>query len=374
MRILIFNWKDIKHPLHGGAEIATQRFAEELVKRKHTVTLFTSKPGRLKNEEVINGVSIIRRGNSQTVYFYACLFYLTKLKAQTDLIIDQIHGIPFFTCFYVKKPILAYIHEIAADIWFKTFPFPIALLGKLFEPVFLSWYKHIPFLCDSPSTAYELQQRGIVDTTVIPLTIDSSKKYKHFNKTAFTSIVYIGSISEVKQIDLLVEAMSILKNQFPAIRLYLGGRAKPQQLTKIKNSVEKLNLTKQIQILGEVSEREKYKYYSQSWLHVQPSLKEGFGLTVLEAASVKTPTICFNVPGLAESVGKIDVSLVVPEMTAQSLAQTITTLLNNPQKIKQLSDVAYQWSKGLPTWEQQTKRLEHLLMRLTSSRNLYRLC
>ena len=77
MRILIFNWKDIRHPLAGGAEIVTHQYAKHLVKSGHQVTIFTSQPKKLPSEEKIDGVKIYRQGNFWTVYFWAILFYLT---------------------------------------------------------------------------------------------------------------------------------------------------------------------------------------------------------------------------------------------------------------------------------------------------------
>jgi hypothetical protein len=60
MRILWFNWRDIRNPEAGGAEVFTHEVMKRLSRRRHGMTLFTSRfKGRQLNEN-INGVDIIR--------------------------------------------------------------------------------------------------------------------------------------------------------------------------------------------------------------------------------------------------------------------------------------------------------------------------
>src|SRR3989304_4913798 len=101
MRILILNWRDPKNPKSGGAEIVTLEHAKAWVKKGHKVTWFTSKFAGSKGTE-------------------------------------KIHGIPFFTPLYVKKPKIAFIHEVANEIWNYMYSFPINKIGKSIEPILLS--------------------------------------------------------------------------------------------------------------------------------------------------------------------------------------------------------------------------------------------
>ncbi|HVZ58658.1 MAG TPA: glycosyltransferase family 1 protein, partial [Patescibacteria group bacterium] len=96
MNILILNWRDPKNPKSGGAEIVTMEHAKFWVKNGHSVTWFTSCFAGSSNKENIDGISIVRRGNSFTTYLYAPFFYLLH-RQDFDIVIDEIHGIPFFT-------------------------------------------------------------------------------------------------------------------------------------------------------------------------------------------------------------------------------------------------------------------------------------
>ena len=115
MHILILNWKDKYHPSSGGAEVVTHEFAKELIKSGHTVTLFCTRTSTLSAYEMLDGVRIVRQGSFWAVYLYAYFFY-QKNKHEIDIVIDQIHGLPFFTPLYAKKPTIAWIHEIASEI------------------------------------------------------------------------------------------------------------------------------------------------------------------------------------------------------------------------------------------------------------------
>jgi len=149
MNILILNWRDLKNPKSGGAEIVTMAHAKSWVKRGNNVTWFTSHFTGAKEKETINGVEIIRRGNVITVYIYAFLHYLFH-KDKYDFIIDEIHGLPFFTPLYTKKPTIVFIHEVAKEIWDYMYPFPINILGKWIEPLYFTLYKHAYFCVAAP--------------------------------------------------------------------------------------------------------------------------------------------------------------------------------------------------------------------------------
>ncbi len=154
------NWRDPKHPKAGGAEIVTLEHAKRWVQKGHTVTWLTSWFQGVPNDEMINGIQIIRRGGSMTVFLAAPWYYLTH-ASQFSVIVDEIHGLPFFTPLYTRKPKVAFIHEIAKEIWQYGAGFPINTIGRFLEPIYLFLYRDIPFWTDAPSTVTELVEQGI---------------------------------------------------------------------------------------------------------------------------------------------------------------------------------------------------------------------
>ncbi len=62
MRILIFNWQDIKNPLAGGAEVHLHEVFSRIAALGHDVTLFCSSFEGAPHMEDMNGIHVIREG------------------------------------------------------------------------------------------------------------------------------------------------------------------------------------------------------------------------------------------------------------------------------------------------------------------------
>jgi hypothetical protein len=101
MNILIYNWRDIKNPAAGGAEVVTHEIAQRLVLRGHMITLFTAAFSGCKEKETIDGVEIIRSGGRYTVYLKAPQFY-RKHAGEYDVVVDEINTRPFMTPKFVN--------------------------------------------------------------------------------------------------------------------------------------------------------------------------------------------------------------------------------------------------------------------------------
>ncbi len=64
LRILWLNWRDIRNPNAGGAEVFTHEVAKRHVGRGCGVTLFTSMFPGAEREEELDGVEVVRRGGA----------------------------------------------------------------------------------------------------------------------------------------------------------------------------------------------------------------------------------------------------------------------------------------------------------------------
>ena len=143
MKILILNWRDIKNPSGGGAEILTHELAKGFIKSNHKVIQFSSSFKNSKPQEAIDKVQIIRKGNWWNVHIFAFFYYLKNHK-DIDIIIDEVHWFPFFAAVYASKKTIALTCEVANKLFFTLFPYPIALLFRGLEKIYLSLYKDTP--------------------------------------------------------------------------------------------------------------------------------------------------------------------------------------------------------------------------------------
>jgi hypothetical protein len=146
VRILILNWKDIAHPLAGGAEVFTESVAECLVARGNGVTLFASRVEGRPSQETRAGVEIVRRGGRLSVYREARRFWNEPTTKPYDVVVDEINTRPFMTPRWIRDtPVVALIHQLAREIWAYETPFPVSVLGRyVLEPWCLREQREIP--------------------------------------------------------------------------------------------------------------------------------------------------------------------------------------------------------------------------------------
>lgn len=364
--ILVFAWRDIKHLESGGSEIYVHNIAKRLAE-KHNVTLFTSQPGNLHNKDIIDNVKIIRKGNFLTVYFWAFVYYLKFFRKKTDYIIDVENGIPFFTPLYSRKRKLMILHHVHKKQWFKQFPFPIAILGYIAESFIMPLvYRKTPVVTVSPSSLEELKSIGFSEKRIY-LAYNSipDKVGGTFRKSYYPLIVYIGRVKAYKRIEIGIKALSNLLKVFPNLTLVIGGFG--DHLEPIRKIVKKLGLEDSVEILGFISERKKWEYLQKAWAFIMPSMKEGWGVTIMEAASCSTPSLGFNVPGVRDSVRNGITGLLAEKES--DFEKNLKSVLSNPTLRKKLGDNGKKWSSFF-TWNSTFKVFEGVITKLDNSEQL----
>ena len=297
MNILILNWRDPKNPRSGGAEIVTEKYASYWANQSHNVTWVANTiPGCDLTEET-NKVKYLRVGPSlgysvsglmttYPVFLFNAIQQAKKIirENKIDLVIDEIHGLPFFTPLYSKTRNVMLVCEVAGSIWDKMFPFPIDILGKLSEKVIYHLYRNTETWAISNSTKtdiYNLNQNKNIK--ILPLGIDAPK-YPRLSKFPFPSAVFLGRLVKMKGLESAIQAAREISEKLPDFKLFVIGSGPPEYITS-------LNSPSCVEFLGKVSEEDKYKYLSKCHFLIHPSYKEGFGLTVLEAGIMGTPTI-----------------------------------------------------------------------------------
>src|SRR3989338_726046 len=132
MKILIYNWRDIKNPLGGGAELYIHEIAKKFA-QKNEVVFYCSQYVGGKEEDELDGIKIIRRGHNFTLYLYAVIDYLIKFRHESfDLVIDSINCVPFFTPLFIRKPKVTILyHIVKMETISQEIPFPASWVAWL---------------------------------------------------------------------------------------------------------------------------------------------------------------------------------------------------------------------------------------------------
>jgi glycosyltransferase involved in cell wall biosynthesis len=348
LRVLWFNWRDIKNAEAGGAEVLTHEIATRLVEKgNYEITLFTSHfPGGLSNEN-IDGVNIIREGGKYSIYNKAKRYY-KKNKKNYDLVIDEINVRPFLTPKFVKeeKPIVALIHQISPEQFLLELPFPVSYIGHYYlEKKWLSYYKNIPTITVSNSTKKDLEKLGFNKIVVMPEGLSSIPLTTVSEKESFPTIVFIGRLKRHKLPHHALLAFSTIKKQIPNARLWVIGDGYMR-----KELEERVKEISDVTFYGRVDCESKYKLLSKAHLVIVPAIREGWGLVVVESNSMGTPVVAYDVPGLRDSVRNGETGILVKENSPTSLAYSVISLLNDNQLLSKLSSNALSFSRQF-SWD-----------------------
>lgn len=350
MKILIFNWRDIKNPLAGGAEILTHEHTKRWAEKGHKVVLFSSAFLGCKKEETIDGVRIIRSGNRLTVYYQAFCYYKKYFQGQYDVVVDEINTIPFFTPFYVKEPLLVHINQLAREVWFHEIPFPFSLLGFLVEPWYLKIYRSIPVITISQSSKEDLLNLGFSKTNIqtIPMGMNLQIRRRK-NKEKEPTLIWVNRVIKSKRLEHALKAFKYVKRKIPNAKLWIVGPLSPSYRDRLQRLVQKLGL-KDIIFYNYVEERRKQELIQKAHLIISTSVREGWGLTITEANALGTPAVVYNVAGLRDSTKNNETGLICEENTPQFLAENIVRLLENNSLYQRLQEGAYRWGKEF-SWD-----------------------
>ena len=364
MRILIFNWQDIKNPLAGGAEVHLHEVFSRIAKMGHEVTLYCSAFPRAPKEEMLNGIRVLREGNRYLFNFLVPIKYFTMFRKQGfDLVIDDMNKIPFFTPMYVREPLYIVTHHMFKKSIFLEASFPIALYVYVTELLGfgLCRSRKIPFIVGSPSTKQELLESGFPSEQVeiINYCVDHAI---HFPAPSLRStrplIGYFGRLKKYKSVDQLLRAFVQIKKQLADVRLVIVGEG--DNRAALESFVREAGLQDSVTFTGFVPEEEKVRWLQKVWFAVNTSSKEGWGLTVIEANACGTAVVASNVPGLRDAVKDNETGLLYRYGDIDDLASKMSKMLHDEPLRNRLAASAYQWANTFD-WDHAAERTFVLL-------------
>lgn len=165
-------------------------------------------------------------------------------------------------------------------------------------------------------------------------------------KSPHPNVICLGRVMKYKNLDhLLLSFKSILDQSkgkdLKGIRLTIAGKGSYKELEKL---AERLKISSNVDLLGEVTEKKKVKLLQNAWVYVTTSMREGWGLTAVEAMACGTPVVCYDVEGLRNAVKHMKTGILVPAGDIDALSKAIVRLLKDDQLRAKLAKNASEWS------------------------------
>jgi len=347
LKVLVFNWRCWLNPKMGGAEVFTREVLKRWAETGHDITLFASKFDGCNDEEMVDGVRIIRQGGKFSVYWKAKKLYTEHFsKERYDVVIDEINTRPFLTPKFVKngESIIALIHQLAREYWFYETAFPMNLLGyHFFEERWLKNYAKILTVTVSDSTKKDLVDLGFERVFVVGEGLNFEPLERLGEKEDYPVIVYAGRLKKAKRPDHAIKAFKIVKRNIPDAELWIiGDGYLKDKLTRIA--------CEGVKFFGSLSNEDRRDLIKKAWVLVNPSVREGFGLNVIEADALGVPCVAYDVAGLRDSVIDGETGLLARPGDVEALAKTVANVLTDENLRFKLSKKALSHSKSF-SWD-----------------------
>jgi glycosyltransferase involved in cell wall biosynthesis len=351
MKILVINWRDIKNPLAGGAEVYFQEIFKRIAANGHIVHLLCAKFAGAPETEMIDNIQVKRIGGANTFNF-AVYRQLKDIVEQEnyDIVIDDLNKVPFFSPWNIKKPVLVMMMHLFRGSIFKEVFFPFGAYVYLSESFIPLCYKNQLFVALSESSKKDLLKFGIDgrNIVVVPPGTDTIKFHPDFSKKGENLIVHVGRLKKYKSTDHLILAAKLLTEKGKKFKVLILGDG--DDVPRLKELNTKLGLDDMVKFTGFVPESEKVLIYQKAAILVENSIKEGWGLIVMEANACGTPVVSSRVPGLVDSVLENKTGFFYEYGKIEELAQKIERLLDDEALRNEMGKNGIKWANQL-TWD-----------------------
>lgn len=167
-------------------------------------------------------------------------------------------------------------------------------------------------------------------------------------RSAKPTFLYVGRLKRYKGISFALQALASARRRRPDLRLEIAGTG--DYRADLERLAARLDLGNAVVFHGFVSEERKIDLMRSAWANVFPSPKEGWGITVVEAAACATPSVASDSPGLRDSVRHGETGFLVSHGNVEALAARLVELADSPPLVERLGSRARRFAESL-SWE-----------------------
>lgn len=329
------------YPVIGGLETWTQNIAEKLA-NKAEIFVVTARVGDSAKHEVKNGVKIFRtslfalKDLSYSSFFHILTampfifsrsFFLILLQKINLLHCQGFLGacIGYYISKIVNIPYIVTVQRLEGNNFLKKIVYRNAKVCIAASSAIKEYFKEI----------------GCSNIEVIPNGVDL-KRFENLKKQQKDGFVVmtVARLEKVKGIEYLIRAFtrSDLALAGSDLQLFIIGDGSERK--NLENLTRELGLVKKVKFLGPIPPEGIPEYLAMADCFVLPSLKEGFGIAILEAIAARVPVIASKVGGILDIIENEKNGLLVTPGNPEEIAKAILRIYNNPELRERLVNFA----------------------------------
>jgi len=373
MNVLVVNWQDRENPHAGGAEIHLFEIFGRLAAAGHRVRLVCGGWPGAAPRALVDGIEVHRAGGRNTFALLGRGAVRRAIRAERpDVLVEDVNKLPLFLAAGTDLPFCAIIPHLFGETAFEEAPWPIAATVWLAERPLSLLYRRAAFHAISESTRDDLVARGVPADRVRVIhpgvDIERFTPDPEARRSPAPSFLYVGRLKRYKGIGLAIEALALARRERPDLRLDIAGTG--DHRAELERLAIELGQEQAVTFHGFISEADKLSRLRGAWANLFPSPKEGWGITVIEAAACATPSLASDSPGLRDSVRHGHTGFLIPHGNIEALAARMLELAASPSLVSRLGAQARSFAEGL-TWERTAAETERHLQDIIAGRSHY---
>lgn len=296
--ILFLNRRDCANPEGGGSEIYVETVARALAAAGNSVTLRAAAyPGSVELEDV-GGVQVIRRGPKLGMIGQAWRELRRGQLGSPDVVVDVQNGVPFGSAQARRAPTLVLVHHVHREQWPVVYDPVRARIGWAIESRVAPWlYRHCDYVAVSETTRAELGALGVdpARIDVVHNGVQPVPGGARPTPAPDPTILVLGRLVPHKRVEHVLEAAAVLRTEIPRLRVRIVGSGWWHD--EIAARIKELDLGDIVTLVGFVDDESKGRELASAWVLAMPSLKEGWGLVITEAAAHGVPAVGYRAAG-----------------------------------------------------------------------------
>ena len=301
-RVHMLAWRDLDDPEAGGSEVHADHiaslWAQAGIEVVHRTSYAAGKPTRTRR----HGYEVVRKAGRYLVFPRSVVAELAGRNGHRDGLVEIWNGMPFMSPMWCRGPRSVWLHHVHGPMWAMTLPRNLAKAGVLLEERLAPpFYRRTSIVTLSESSKHELVHAlGFQADRVTVVEPGIDPKFTPGGRRSETPLVVaVGRLVPVKDVPRLVRIFAQVRHRVPAARLVVVGDG--YERDRIDAEIQRCGVDGSVEMVGRIDDEQLIDLYRQAWTVSSMSVREGWGMTLTEAAACGTPAVATNIAGHADA-------------------------------------------------------------------------
>jgi glycosyltransferase involved in cell wall biosynthesis len=351
-RVHMIAWRDLDDPEAGGSEVHAAHIASAWAAAGIDVTMRTSAAAGHPMFGTRDGYRTVRKSGRYSVFPRTAVSGALGRTGSGDGLVEIWNGMPFFSPLWSRCPTIVLLHHVHAEMWRMVLkPAALARVGEFIEfklapPVYRR--SHILTLSSSSKAEIvELLRIPADRIEVVPPGISPSFS-PGGARSPHPLVLAVGRLVPVKRFHLLVSALVALKERHPALEAVIAGEG--YERPALEAQVRAAGAQDWLRLPGRIDDADLLSLYRRAWVLASTSLREGWGMTITEAAACGTPAVVSDIAGHHDAVDPGRSGLLVAGDGGAPLVDALDRVLADDRLRARLGKGAIEHASRF-TWE-----------------------